>query len=689
MKKNFLNKREQSQARLSYAECEKSRLKARLFSLLVLLMTAVSGAWALTTHVVTQTTVDQIFNGDGYTLGDAVKAGDVLDFQGTIDIEHSLIVNKQVTIKSTTTDAVVKLNTPTNVMSSAYTATVMYPQSFVINKAGSGTTVQDIRIENTETWIYNTSNVTFTGVTFHVEARVGSGVGHLAVRYSDHVTFDGCTIYTKDNGSTSSFVLTGSSNCTVENCTILSEGSVGNPLVLGNTQNTNNDKPNGFSLVNDHNTVKNCTINAPISPLCQVNLCGKYGLLEGNTITCNVSSSFGAVAPTSFDERITYRNNTIGGYLSPLAYSTVEGNTVAGTLSVPQGSVLTGNTVGGNVTIGGENVTFTDNNVFGKLTSSQKGATIQGNTVISTEEYAVYLNSTADDANNAVKNNVLLGAFREGDDAVYCKKPEANTIIDNTAKAYDYELTVAKSEHGSGTIKFFIGDYELKGAYEKYEGKTVTMTVTPDEGYVVGSVSANAYTTWAGSRRNAPAAIPMLGNVTLTPVEGKANTWTFTMPAASVELKVGYLATSNLFLSKEALADKASIAVTAGETTVEFDDDGKSTTTVIEGNTVTTKYNGTKKILGMKVAKKAAAAKTITIGDMKLTYADGDTWEAIVSKNSDKIKTIAGGYIVQVAQPAPNQYRYLKVVLSTNKVNPSDIIDPSKNYEWDTLEVYS
>ena len=85
----------------------------------------------------------------------------------------------------------------------------------------------------------------------------------------------------------------------------------------------------------------------------------------------------------------------------------------------------------------------------------------------------------------------------------------------------------------------------------------------------------------------------------------------------------------------------------------------------------------------------AAAAKTITIGDMELTYADGDTWEAIVSKNSDKIKTIAGGYIVQVAQPEPNKYRYIKVVLSTNKVNPSDIIDPSKNYEWGTLEVYS
>jgi hypothetical protein len=253
------------------------------------------------------------------------------------------------------------------------------------------------------------------------------------------------------------------------------------------------------------------------------------------------------------------------------------------------------------------------------------------------------------------------------------------------APPFDYTFSVAESEHGK--IAFFINQKEVSGAYKADEGKTVTMTITPEEGYVVGSVSANAYTTWAGARRKAPAAIPMLGNVTLAPVEGKANTWTFTMPAANVELKVGYLATSNIFLSKDALADKANIAVTAGETTVEFDDDGKSANTVTEGTTVTTKYNGTKKILGMKAAKKAA--KTITIGDVELTYADGDTWEAIVSKNSDKIKTIGGGYIVQVAQPAPNQYRYLKVVLSTNKVNPSDIIDPSKNYEWGTIEVYS
>lgn len=92
--------------------------KTKLLTLLVLLMTAASGAWATdpTTHVVTNANVNSIFSGAGYTLGDAVKAGDVLDFQGTINLEgdasHSLVINKQVTVLSSTKDAVLKLHTP-------------------------------------------------------------------------------------------------------------------------------------------------------------------------------------------------------------------------------------------------------------------------------------------------------------------------------------------------------------------------------------------------------------------------------------------------------------------------------------------------------------------------------------------------------------------------------------------------
>ena len=79
----------------------------------------------------------------------------------------------------------------------------------MINADGAGTTVQDIRLENTGMWIYNTSNVTFTGVTFYVDnAYVCNGVGHVAVRYSNNITFDGCTVYTKNNGGSSACVLT-------------------------------------------------------------------------------------------------------------------------------------------------------------------------------------------------------------------------------------------------------------------------------------------------------------------------------------------------------------------------------------------------------------------------------------------------------------------------------------------------
>ena len=76
------------------------------------------------------------------------------------------------------------------------------------------------------------------------------------------------------------------------------------------------------------------------------------------------------------------------------------------------------------------------------------------------------------------------------------------------------------------------------------------------------------------------------------------------MPSSNIELQVEYYPESNLFLSKEALADKGSIAVKAGDLGVQFGEDGKSANTVTEGSAMTVKYNGTKKILGMKVEKK-------------------------------------------------------------------------------------
>ena len=505
-------------------------MKKKLFSLLVLLMTAVSGTWAQsTTHVVKQDNVNTIFSGDGYTLGNAVKAGDVLDFQGTINLEgdasHSLVINKAVTVKSSTKDAVLKLHTP------AGDRTGKNPGStFVINADGAGTQVQDIRLENTGMWIFNTSNVTFTGVTFHVEgASVCSGVGHVAIRYSDHVTFDGCTVYTKDNGGSGCCVLTGSHDCTFKDTRFENAGNAGNVLYIGNPYNFD-DKPADYTMNNDNISVLNCTFTAESSGgLSNFQIVGGLRHRIENCMV-NFATGFGCSA-TASEDGIVIRNNTF-----------TKG------LSIPKASTVTGNNVTGNVTIGFNNATvsgttvylgstITGNSILGKVTfnSNSKNNTFTGNTVISSEAYAVVMASTKD-ANNTVTDNVLLAASNAGDAAVNLNNGTGNTVSDNLAKAYDYELTIANNEHGS--IKFMRGE---KGVTMANEDDVITMTVTPDEGYVVGSVSANAYTTWAGARRKAPAAIPMLGNVTLTPVEGKANTWTFTMPAASVLVSAAYI----------------------------------------------------------------------------------------------------------------------------------------------------
>ena len=120
------------------------------------------------------------------------------------------------------------------------------------------------------------------------------------------------------------------------------------------------------------------------------------------------------------------------------------------------------------------------------------------------------------------------------------------------------------------------------------------------------------------------------------------------MPANDIELQVEYYAESNLFLSEDALADKANISVTAGDLGVQFGDDGKSANTVMEGQTVTVKYTGSKKVIGVKAEKKSAApaTKTLTLSgtyynynvddyvtkSLTIEYTDNDTWSDIAGR---------------------------------------------------------
>ena len=489
--------------------------------LLALLMTAATGAWAQsTTYEIKAATIGNVFNADG-TLNAAVKDGDVLDFQEDISISQSLIISKKLPILSTKTPdkAVVCLNTVAGSMMGDDPG-----NSFVINKAASGTTVEGIRFDNTQLWIYNTSNVTFTGVTFHVEGgRVGAGVGHVAIRYSDNITLDGCTVYSK-NCSGSGCTLTGSSNCTFKDTRFEGEGTIGNLLYLCNPSNTN-DKPDDFEMACNDCKVLNCTIakaDAAI-PICMFIVGGLRHHIEGCTIeNLSVSPGWGTTTPTSVDEGLTFLNNTFICSTTIPKYSTAENNTVTGTFTLYEGATATGNsvtgdvtvstgatatgntitgavtasgadaivkenTITGDITLSSTNITVTGNIVQGKLTTGNKTATITGNSITSTEEYAVYLNSTAADANNTVTNNNLKSATKAGDAAVYIKKPEANTVSDNYV-AYNVKMADGTMDAANWSTTpaeaMTIGVTEGQSVTLKYTGrlkvKSVTATFEPD-----------------------------------------------------------------------------------------------------------------------------------------------------------------------------------------------------------------
>jgi len=167
--------------------------------------------------------------------------------------------------------------------------------------------------------------------------------------------------------------------------------------------------------------------------------------------------------------------------------------------------------------------------------------------------------------------------------------------------------------------------------------------------------------------------------IELTPDEtGKS--WTLAkMPASNVELQVEYFAESNLFLSKDALADKGSIAVKAGDLGVQFGEDGKSANPVTEGTPMTVTYNGTKKLLGVKVEKKVPLL-SIQIGGVvtaTIYYVEGETWAQAIQNHPTENSAwgIDQGYVSS---------QELLLFKGDDFVNSTDTIDPKANYyfQW-------
>lgn len=213
-----------------------------------------------------------------------------------------------------------------------------------------------------------------------------------------------------------------------------------------------------------------------------------------------------------------------------------------------------------------------------------------------------------------------------------------------------FELKVGTSEHG--TIAFT--NDEGTAIETAAEGQTVYVTVTPAEGYVVNEVTGQWYAAVAMTR-----GVGMLNDVTLTPVTGKTNEWTFVMERANVEISASY---KKLIQSSWITIASATYDGTAKEPTVTV----KDGTTTIAASAYSVSYADnvnasanakvTVTIASTNANYAGTAEKTFTISPAELTkvtlknsefiYTFSDITAEVASVKAGELDVPEGGYTV-------------------------------------------
>ena len=120
---------------------------------------------------------------------------------------------------------------------------------------------------------------------------------------------------------------------------------------------------------------------------------------------------------------------------------------------------------------------------------------------------------------------------------MYISTIRPNIIIKGES-AGGFSLTKGENEHGTIAFTNATGKTITSAA----EGQTVTVTIIPDEGWTVGTATGewNAAIAAARNRTSSTTDINLLKDITLTPVEGQTNQWTFTMARAEAVISATY-----------------------------------------------------------------------------------------------------------------------------------------------------
>ena len=219
-----------------------------------------------------------------------------------------------------------------------------------------------------------------------------------------------------------------------------------------------------------------------------------------------------------------------------------------------------------------------------------------------------------------------------------------------TAKA-GFELT---SESAHGTITFKI-DGETVTTAEA--GKTVTVTVSPTEGWQTKEVTARAYTDWGNAKTRGT---NMVDKIT---VSGSGNEWSFTMPEANVKVTATY---------KQLIAASW---ITLGNAAYTYDGKAKEPTVTLKNGNVTIPASAYSVAYANNVNAAAATADNAPTVTVTITNSDDYAGQA------SKAFTIDAAELTElVIKDSVLTYAYAEITVEVVSVKAGNLEVPATGY---------
>ena len=411
-------------------------------------------------------------------LNDNVNDGDTLDFQGIFyGARFALNINKPVNIISSTNDAYICLDGANNDFFG-----VDVGDSYTVSRNGSGTNISGIYFNNTQVFVKNAENVTLDNITvINENIQLGSGVGVTSIRdNSSNVKVLNSYFRTKDNNGHSTLVCAWANNVLVENCTIETEGMVGN-MFYTTTYNVEGVEV-AAPYANNNITFRNNHINglkADVAAICYaISLEGKGITIENNLIeytgNCIMPQwGYGNVSD------VTVKNNTIPygtcqiGYRNSIVtdntinFSTLERATVTnnkfGSVNIFSNVNFTDNIVG---TINGinqrENISIVNNFIDTlNISDNSKNYYVANNTIYSPESYAVNIKRGSE--NITLENNFIASKDKNSTEAI--NNQTQYTSINNTGlviyRFTNEDIVSTHNYNGSENVYIYLEIFDV------------------------------------------------------------------------------------------------------------------------------------------------------------------------------------------------------------------------------------